>query len=173
MEALKLVIVAALIVTLLRPELVYRSNRRERPQFAVLYDASASMATLDMETDTGVAQRIDWIRAQHERDAWQPLRANADVSVEPFAVASALTNLQAGATNNAFWKFDDKPVITDDEGTDIDSALTDALNRYRNLKAVLLISDGDWNEGPPPIGAAWSLNAFSRKTTVELSGEMS
>jgi hypothetical protein len=62
------------------------------------------------------------------------LEAQAKVSVEPFA---------APATNqNAV------------NGTDLDLALQRALHRFRNLKAVLLLSDGDWNMGKSPLGAA-------------------
>ena len=39
-------------------------------------------------------------------------------------------------------------------GTDLDQALENAFHRFKNLKAVLLLSDGDWNMGKSPLGAA-------------------
>jgi uncharacterized membrane protein len=39
-------------------------------------------------------------------------------------------------------------------GTDLNSALEGALHRYKNLKAVLLLTDGDWNLGQSPLGVA-------------------
>ena len=39
-------------------------------------------------------------------------------------------------------------------GTDLNAVLTSELEQEKNLKAVLLISDGDWNLGPSPISIA-------------------
>ena len=43
---------------------------------------------------------------------------------------------------------------TGEIGTDLSGALGSVLRQQRNLKAVLLLTDGDWNLGPSPIGVA-------------------
>ncbi|MCX7916296.1 MAG: hypothetical protein N3A53_08365, partial [Verrucomicrobiae bacterium] len=45
------------------------------------------------------------------------------------------------------------------EGTDINGALEEVLGRSRNLRAVVLLSDGDWNAGKSPVTAATRLRA--------------
>ena len=65
---------------------------------------------------------------------WLPLQDKAKVVVEDFARPS--TN--ANAIN----------------GTDLNTALEAALQRFKNLKAVLLLTDGDWNMGKSPLATA-------------------
>ena len=104
------------------------------PEIAVLTDASGSMETRDVDSGTNVITREQWIQQAVKRKFWRPLEDKAKVSVEPFSAPS--TN--ANAVN----------------GTDLDLALEDTLHRYKNLKAVLVLSDGDWNEGKSPLVAA-------------------
>src|SRR5438128_10988111 len=42
-------------------------------------------------------------------------------------------------------------------GTDLHEPLTQAPEKVKNLVGVVLISDGDWNEGLPPVQAATAL----------------
>ena len=39
-------------------------------------------------------------------------------------------------------------------GTDLTAALSGLIEQQKNLKAVLMLTDGDWNLGPSPIGVA-------------------
>jgi hypothetical protein len=39
-------------------------------------------------------------------------------------------------------------------GTDLNEPLARAPQRIQNLRGIVLASDGDWNEGPPPVQAA-------------------
>ena len=39
-------------------------------------------------------------------------------------------------------------------GTDLHEPLARALEKIQNLRGIVLASDGDWNEGPPPVQAA-------------------
>src|SRR6059058_4105972 len=41
--------------------------------------------------------------------------------------------------------------------TDLHEPLAEAPEKYKNLIGVVLISDGDWNEGLPPVQAATKL----------------
>src|SRR5580692_7119397 len=134
LEFLRFVLVTLLAATLLRPEFVQTLERSTAPEIAILTDGSDSMKTLDVSLTNGIVSRQDWLGRQMARQFWQPLQAKAKVSVEPFA---------APATNqNAI------------NGTDLNKALEGTLHRYKNLKAVLLLTDGDWNLGSSPLGAA-------------------
>ena len=71
------------------------------------------------------------------RDQWQQLDNKLNVVVEPFS--SQLSDPE--------------------EGTDIATALAEVATKHENLRAVVLISDGDWNTGEPPVRAASELKA--------------
>jgi hypothetical protein len=134
LEALRFLLVMLLALTLLRPEFVRKLERSSMPEIAVLADASGSMNTRDIDGVKSVISREQWVRQQLARQFWSPLESSAKVSVEPFSAPSTNEN----AIN----------------GTDLNAALEGALQRYKNLKAVVLMSDGDWNMGKSPLGAA-------------------
>jgi hypothetical protein len=134
LEALRLVLVSLLALTLLRPEYVEHLQRTSLPEIAILADASDSMKTRDIAAGNGVISRRQWLAGELGRQFWQPLQAGAKVAVESFAAPSTNQN----ALN----------------GTDLNLALESALHRYKNLKAVVLLSDGDWNIGKSPLGVA-------------------
>jgi hypothetical protein len=134
LEALRFILVTLLALTLLRPEYVETLERTAEPEIAILADVSDSMKTRDISLTNGLVSRQEWMARQLARPFWQPLRDRAKVAVEPFA---------APATNqNAI------------NGTDLNLALENALHHYKNLKAVVLLTDGDWNLGQSPLGAA-------------------
>jgi hypothetical protein len=139
LEVLRFALVTLLGFTLLRPEFVRQLRRTERPEVLVLADMSSSMKTRDILSSNGVVSRAEWIAAQKEQRVWKSAEASARVIVEDFAApperARALTNRVV-------------------EGTDLNQAMESALQRRPNLKALLLLTDGDWNQGRPPTGAA-------------------
>src|SRR5690606_13547046 len=116
--------------TLLRPEVVQTLQRTERPEIAVLLDRSGSMDTPDVADGTNLIARAEWLNARAAEPAWNPLAASARVMIEEFG-----TGGPGGQT-------------------DLGAALEGALRRAQNLKAVLLLTDGDWNTGTPPTSAA-------------------
>ncbi|HWD19324.1 MAG TPA: hypothetical protein VHB20_08585 [Verrucomicrobiae bacterium] len=134
LEALRFLLVTLLAFTLLRPEYVQRIQQTTLPEIAVLTDVSDSMNTRDLVLTTNVASRAQWLSNQVAQTFWRPLERKAHVAVEPFGAAS--TN--AAAVN----------------GTDLDAALAGAMQRHKNLKAVLLLSDGEWNLGKSPLTSA-------------------
>ena len=134
LESLRFLVVTMLGFTLLRPEYVERLRRNATPEIAVLLDASDSMKTRDLMLSNQMVSRAQWLDAQRRRQFWLPLQTKAKVVVEDFAAPS--TN--ANAIN----------------GTDLNAALETTLLRFKNLKAVLLLSDGDWNLGKSPLGTA-------------------
>jgi hypothetical protein len=134
LEGLRFILVTLLAATLLRPEYVETLKQTAAPEIAILADASDSMKTRDASLTNGIASRREWLDWQLARQFWKPLAARAKVSVEPFAAPG--TNREAA------------------NGTDLNLALEDALRRGKNLKAVILLTDGDWNTGRPPLEAA-------------------
>lgn len=134
LEALRMIIVTALIFTLFRPEIVQRIKRTESPEIAVLIDASGSMDTRDLWIGTNVATRADWVTDHRATNHWQKIETVGRVQFDEFSPAP---------TNSA-----------PDAGTDIATALENAVRRYRQLRAVVLITDGDWNLGGSPMAIA-------------------
>lgn len=134
LEALRLLLITFLVFTLLRPEYIKHIERKDLPEIAVLIDSSDSMKTRDVIATNKVESRADWLQQQRARQFWKPLEKTAKVGVEDFSAASTNTSIV--------------------NGTDIGGALENALTRHQNLKAALLLTDGDSNFGKPPLGAA-------------------
>ena len=134
LETLRFILVTLLVLTLLRPEHVEHLKRTAAPEIAILADESGSMKTRDVVVSNTITSREAWLDDELQRSFWAPLANKAKVSVEKFSAPS--TNLNAI------------------NGTDIGQALDDAFHRFNNLKAVLLLSDGQWNSGKSPLGAA-------------------
>lgn len=136
LELLRFVIVTLLGLTLLQPELVQTIKRTEKPLVAVLVDRSGSMATRDIQAET-IQSRTDWVEGQLTEDFRRALERKARVEIEEFSPpVSAETNLSAAPL-----------------GTDLNAALEKTFQREQNLQAVLLLSDGDWNQGKSPAAA--------------------
>ena len=134
LECLRFLLVTLLVFSLLRPEYVQHLQRNLAPEIAVLVDASDSMKTRDLTLTNRLVSRAQWLDAKRAAQFWLPLQNKAKVTVEDFARPS--TN--AGAIN----------------GTDLNAALERTLHDFKNLKAVLLLTDGDWNLGKSPLATA-------------------
>jgi hypothetical protein len=134
LEALRLVIVALATILLNQPEWVEEYRPDEKPAIAFLWDASNSMTTKDVADARQPAREARTREAAIEpltkEDAWSPLRGRFNVVLQPFA----------------------KPAPG--KRTDLHAALTSTLDKTTGLAAVVLASDGDWNEGDPPVEAA-------------------
>ena len=140
LELLRTVAVILLAFTLLEPEFIRRIIRTEQPQISILNDYSESMLTRDIVSTNEIISRKKWLDDQNKNEFWNPLEvdSNVQVDINSFAVPSNTNTL-------------DK---SEEIGTDINAILSSELDQKKNLKAVLLLSDGDWNLGPSPISAA-------------------
>ncbi|OVE77754.1 hypothetical protein BVX99_01650 [bacterium F16] len=135
---LRLIILVMIGVTLLRPELVSRKRIIHDPELVVLVDDTESMTTKDVLTpNASVVSRKDWVGNQVKDEFWKPLAETYGVRVE---MMSDLID-----------KTDD---VGDQTGTDLNTALTAVSQRHGRLRAVILLSDGDWNMGGSPLSAA-------------------
>jgi hypothetical protein len=134
LEALRLVIVALAGILLNQPEWIEEYRPDEKPTVAVLWDASTSMTTRDVvdpkQTASAAKTRNAAIESLAKDSTWSPLRERFNVVVQPFA----------------------KPAPG--HRTDLHAAMVAALEKTSGLAAVVLASDGDWNEGEPPVEAA-------------------
>jgi hypothetical protein len=137
LELLRLVIVCLVAVLFNQPEWVEEYRPDEKPSVAVLWDSSPSMDTRDfLQVNPSGAQpmtRHEGITPLIDKAAWKKLEERMDVHIEPFSPP------QPG------------------RGSDLYEPLAEAPEKFRNLRGVVLISDGDWNEGRPPVEGALRL----------------
>lgn len=127
---------------ILKPELVRQVRRLDDPEVVVLSDASGSMATRDVpaaDSASGQATRTrrEAADALVAGEFHAPLTAKFRVSLETFPEP-------LGDANSA----------NSTDGTDLNRALTSALASHPDLRAVVLLSDGDWTSGESPVTAA-------------------
>lgn len=141
LHVIRLLVAIAVTFTLLRPERVVITKRVEQPRLSILWDGSGSMETKDIIA--GVSEplaRAEWLKKQVDSKFWAELEKRYQVSVEPFAQPP---KEGAGAETTI--------------GTDMNSPLDNVLKQQRDLRAVLLLGDGDWNLGKSPVSAATAL----------------
>jgi len=136
-ELLRLVIVALSVVIFNQPEWVEEFRPAEKPTIAVLWDASRSMETRDVEsTQSATPTRVtrkESIAPLTDQAFWKSLEAGHEVAIQPFAQGDA------------------------DQGSNLHDPLAQAPQKFKNLRGIVLASDGDWNEGQPPVEAASAL----------------
>ena len=147
MEVIRTAAVVLAALTLLQPEIIIKTVRKSEPEIAILADVSDSMKTLDevVASESGVkraVKRSEWVKSVLENKFYSPLEKRFKVSVQPFAMPPDGDGKKTGIPTG---------------GTDFDYALSRLLKGYDNLRAVILLSDGDWNYGKSPIGAAATL----------------
>lgn len=137
LELLRVVIVGVCVVLLNQPESVQEFKPTDKPAIVVLGDQSLSMDTQDVglgETQsTPLMTRRRAIAPLMDPTIWQDLEERLEVIITPFATE-----------NNG-------------SKSDLHAAISNARSEHPNLRAVVLASDGDWNEGLPPVQAAMRL----------------
>ena len=136
LEIFRVLIILLLLITLLRPERIQVVEWAEEPAVVVLNDVSGSMSTRDVIHTNQVISRGEWVSEQLASNLLEPLESTSRLMVDAFAEPPSVQG-------------EDLEDITV-EGTDINRALESVLQRESNLKAVLLLSDGDWNLGDSP-----------------------
>lgn len=133
-EILRLIAILMVAAVILRIERVEMINVAKEPEVAVIYDLSGSMDTKDVVGgEAELVPRKEWLAEQLASQFLGPLEAQYRVSVMGF------------------------PEAAPDESTDINKALEDAIARKPGMRAILLLSDGDWNAGVSPVAAATRL----------------
>lgn len=139
LELLRIALVIMVMLTLNQPEWLEEFRPEDRPTLVILWDQSLSMNTQDVVDPQSPAatprRRSDVVAEWIEPKVWEQLKEKMDVVIEPFASST-------------------EPAL---EGTDINHFLQAVAEKYGNLRGVVLMSDGDWNIGNSPVGAATQL----------------
>ena len=143
LEILRFFITGLVVMLLWQPEWRTIINPTTKPKIAILWDDSRSMKTLDAALPAALSEdgnsgeivsREAWVKKALESEFWAPLRSNGanELTSQPFAIPS-----DEGLT-----------------GTDLNTPLSELLEKENNLRAVVMLSDGDFNLGSPPVAAA-------------------
>ncbi|MDC0143702.1 hypothetical protein OAK45_04120 [Verrucomicrobia bacterium] len=144
LETLRVVIMALILFTLCRPEFISVTQTEDQPEVVILKDVSSSMTTRDVKLGQhDVITREEWLAEQIKTNFWRTLEGKAIVHVQDFGMSA--TNAVTGIA----------------DGTDVANALNLTRTRWnqKNLKAIFMLGDGDWNFGDPPQQAAMRLGA--------------
>jgi uncharacterized membrane protein len=137
LELFRLAIVIVIATLLNQPEWVEQFRPEQKPVIAVLHDASRSMQTRDV---------VD----RRQPSATPRTRAEAAAAIVA-ALPQPTAEQQLEIVNQPFAE------PRDGHGTDINQALVDAMEKHGLLRGIVLVSDGDWNEGRPPVEVAGRL----------------
>ena len=152
LEILRLSIIGLVLLLLLKPEWNSEFQPETQPRIAVYYDQSPSMGTLDVlpdgKVETTAISRQQSIQPWLDPQTWRPMRSRFDVLVEGLGGSIGAdgseeteTKLAGGLTN-------------------LSRPLSVAVDQSDGVAGVVLISDGDWNDGPSPIESASKLRAL-------------
>lgn len=137
LELLRIALVLAGVVLLNQPEWVEEYRPDEKPTIAVLVDDSPSMTTRDVvrsvNPGTQPRTRKESIAAIVDPKTWASLKDRMNVVIQPFSPERS------------------------GHGSNLYEPLAKAQETIPNLMGVVIASDGDWNEGPPPVSAAEKL----------------
>lgn len=142
LEALRFGITLVVVLLLWKPEWLVIHEPESRPQIAVLKDGSGSMETLDAELPErlspgrGVVSRKEWVETVLEGELRASLTTDGLNELVEREVGTPPADEEATA------------------GTDLTTPLVELLEERSNLRAAILLSDGDWNQGQPPVVAA-------------------
>jgi hypothetical protein len=133
LELLRLTLVVTAALMLNQPEFIEEFRPEEKPSVAVLWDTSPSMETCDAGKDNSSVSRREAIAGLTEPSFWGKLTERVEVVIQPFSSGR------------------------DGRGSDLYEPLASAPGKHKNLAGIVLVSDGDWNEGLPPAQAATHL----------------
>ena len=144
LESLRFLATLLAVLLLWKPEWHSVILPETKPRIAILWDDSKSMTTLDaplaatQSTKETVVTRAEWVKHALASPLWNALEENGanELVRGPFATPPT------------------DPAKAAIAGTDIESPLSSLLERETNLRAVVLLTDGDSNTGQPPFAAA-------------------
>ncbi len=148
LEFLRLLCGTVTVFFLLNPEWRRTIEPVKQPEIIILHDGSGSMATADARLPEEISARREIVTRKEMSDAiletefWKLLEKDGKnrVSVESFSELPE----------------SEDPEINALAVTDIYSALADRVDTRPDLRAVIMIGDGDWNarDKPAPVAAA-------------------
>ena len=145
LEVLRFLCTALIVLILWSPELREVKEPEDEPMIAILYDESFSMTTIDARVanlfgNTGgrkVLSRQEWVEFALDDSHWESLKEAGDgakIIKTPFST--------------------DNGQSTNRSGSDYYKALNDILDENDNVKAIIVLGDGDYNTGEEPLKVA-------------------
>ena len=146
LETIRFVCVLFVSLMLLGPEWRTVQESDLQPEIVIVTDESLSMSTTDarvpetMESEEKVITRENLVDNLLASEFWKPFEADSK---------NRVTLSTFGAPPQ-----DTDPALRAMAGTDINDALQKILEAGRNLRAVIMLGDGDWNIGKSPVAAA-------------------
>ncbi|MCU0748723.1 MAG: hypothetical protein MUF13_04165 [Akkermansiaceae bacterium] len=149
LEILRMLSALAVVILLWQPEWLTVIHPDTKPKIAILWDDSKSMTTIDapvpaaLDDQAKIVSRADWVKKALNSELWKPLEANG--ANELLALPFSTPNPENAALS----------------GTNLEEPLSEVLEKQSNLRAVVLLSDGDYNLGQPPVAAAQKLRLRS------------
>ena len=137
-ESFRFLIILLIILTLFNPMRVEELESSEKSQIVCLQDISESMQTKDvMMEDNEPIKRSSWTKQFLRQDWIENLEKNASVIIKNFSSSSGT------------------------KATDISNAVRNTIDQTESLKAILLLTDGDTNTGPPILSLGGKSRALS------------
>ena len=138
LEGLRFLIALIIVLMLWKPEWRTITYPEDKPEIAILWDGSESMTTEDtvlpkwmMDDNSRVTTRQEFIQKALGADFWKKLEDNGKVHV----FTEEFSALPEGISIEEKTK----------RGSDLNTPLNNLLEEHDNLKAVILLSDGDHN----------------------------
>jgi hypothetical protein len=142
LEGIRMTIVILGCLLFNQPEWIEVFRPNEKPTVVVLWDDSKSMDTQDVIGDAGSRKnaraRKDVVAELTQSQFWKKLEEKLDVVIQPLSQRQA----KEGASIS---------------GTNLHDPLEELAKNAKNLRGVVLATDGDWNEGKAPVIAASQL----------------
>ncbi len=141
LESIRLAIIAIGCLLFNQPEWVEKFLPKEKPTVAIVWDDSTSMETRDIVegTEKNARSRKEVIESLIKDPKWDKLREKLEVVIQPLS--------EVGVSEDQ----------TGRKGTNLHDPLANLAKNSKNLRGVVLATDGDWNEGKPPVLAAANL----------------
>lgn len=146
LEVLRFICALIAVLMLWEPEWRTSTNPKSKPEIVILHDASRSTKTVDailpsfLSASQEVVTREEWIAKALASDSFINLQQDQNNRVFTVPFSSPPQNGDPATQSLA--------------GTDIHSAIEKALEDFDNLRAIVLLTDGDWNVGLQPVAAA-------------------
>lgn len=180
LEALRLLIVAFIALLLNQPEWQTESRPETKPTVAIIWDNSPSMKTRDVPASSGDSrgtpgdkriERSEAIEGLIDEETWRKLGEQLRIITQPINPTNRIGDDSSASGSASDSVTSDPPLATLTSGTEATATTDSPVNQSTNLNepitriadevtdllGVVVISDGDWNEGDPPVDAATRL----------------
>ncbi|MCH1438298.1 MAG: hypothetical protein L7W43_01485 [Rubripirellula sp.] len=156
LEVLRILIVVMIAILLNQPEWIEEYQPDTKPTIAILWDDSRSMETRDIVVDGATGKeaitRAEAIKPLLDPAAWSVLDERLNIVLQPISSAGKARVKDGGAQLNANddqGSVEESPIVTN-----LKDPLMETAARVGQLMGIVLVSDGDWNDGEPPVEAA-------------------